>query len=392
MEREFVQEGMNKYVKYSGDGHETVSDRMFSYQNIPGFLPAEITWVNGEKQYIYDITGKISLENYLPGIDVEQVKKIMVQIFELPEQLGDYLLDINGALIDGEDLYVDPRTEELYAVYLPDESRYNMAAIARLIEFIMEKVNQQNQELMFFLYELHRLTIEGGTTCQILKMYMEEYQGEISKKNPEWQEKEGKMYQRKIQDEKRVERKMKQQKGEGNVFLLPGAFLFLGIAIPVVLWYCDWFSFPVSGGTDWVMTAGAFVFFMGVSGYGAWKTWPEQKRMDVKWDMDDTREVCLIPCQGKEEPIPISYFPFVVGSDRERADGILLTKGIGAMHAQFSMEGESIFVMDEESDYGTYYNDERMVPWQKRLLRDGDLLRFGQSEYVVEITEKPCAL
>ena len=41
MEKKLVEEGMKKYLKIQGNGDETMSDRMFSYQNIPGFLPVE---------------------------------------------------------------------------------------------------------------------------------------------------------------------------------------------------------------------------------------------------------------------------------------------------------------------------------------------------------------
>ena len=43
-------------------------------------------------------------------------------------------------------------------------------------------------------------------------------------------------------------------------------------------------------------------------------------------------------------------------------------------------------VVDEESENGTFCNGERLVPGQKKILRDGDILRFARLEYVVEIT------
>lgn len=386
MEKKLVEEGMKKYLKIQGNGDETMSDRMFSYQNIPGFLPVEITWVNGQKQYVYDLSGKVSLESYLSGVGVDQVKAILIQILDLPDHLGDYLLDTNGAVMEGEDIYIDPRTETVYTVYQPDTPYHGMAAIVRLLEFIMKRVNQQNQELMFLIYGLHRQAMEGGATCQILKSYIREYPRQETKKNKEpggpknlpgeaddvWQTEREREAENKVTD-----------------YWLPGLFLLAGLGIPIVLWYFGIFSLPVSGGTDWTMFAGAAAFFLGTAGYGAWKTWPEKGKTDVKWEADSGKTVCLIPCQGREEPVPITRYPFTVGEDRERADGVLAAREVNAIHARFVREGDTVFVMDEESDAGTYYNDERLVPWQKTPLKDGDLLRFGQGEYVVEITERP---
>ena len=174
MEKEHVEEGVEKYLKIQGNGDETMSYRMFSYQNIPGLLPVEITWINGQKQYVYDLSGKVPLESYLPGVGVEQVKAILIQILDLPDHLGDYLLATNGAVMEGEALYLDPRTETVYSVYQPDTPHHGMAAVVRLLECIMKRVKQQDQKLMFLIYDLHRQALEGGTTCQILKSYIRE--------------------------------------------------------------------------------------------------------------------------------------------------------------------------------------------------------------------------
>ena len=65
MKQEFVQEGMRTYLKIEGDDLENVGDKMFSYQTIPGFVPMEIEWVDEKKQYVYDVTGKLNLKQYL---------------------------------------------------------------------------------------------------------------------------------------------------------------------------------------------------------------------------------------------------------------------------------------------------------------------------------------
>ena len=389
MEKELVQEGMKSYLKIQGDGDETVSDRMFSYQNIPGFLPVEITWVNGQKQYVYDLSGKIPLESYLPGAGVNQLKAVLIQILELPDQLGDYLMDTNGAVMEGEEIYIDPRTETVYTVYQPDTPYHGMAAIVRLLEFIMKRVNQQNQQLMLLIYGLHRQAMEGGATCQILKSYIKEFQGQEVKRDLKTEPGTPKYLPEKGDDVWQADRKRKVEIRMAD-YWLPCLLLMAGMGIPIVLWFYGVFSLPVSGGTDWTMTAGAAAFFLGAAGYGAWKSWPEKGNADVKWEFDSGKMVCLISCQGIEEPIPVSRYPFTVGNDKERADGILAAREVNSIHARFLKEGETVFVMDEESDAGTYYNDERLVPWQKTPLKDGDLLRFGQGEYVVEITERPC--
>lgn len=380
MEKEIIQEALGTYLRLSGTGGETVGDRMFLYQNIPGFLSMEVTWINGQKYYVYDISGKITCEKYFSGrcFGMEDVRYICRQILDLPERLQTYLLDGNGAIIHPEYLYLDPRTREIAAVYYPASPHQGIQAMGRLLENIMERMNQKDQQLVFFVYGMHRLTKEEGTTRQGLKMYLEEKTDteiptDVYEQQYNEQGKREKMHQK-----KNVVRK--------ESYFLPVIFLLAGLLLAAALWYSGWFQQPLSSEIDWLKGVGATAFFLGVAGYGAWRTWPKGEQSTIWEDIEEPKKVCLIPCQGQEEPIPISHFPFFLGCEGERVDGVLEANGISSIHARILQEGNSVIVMDEESANGTFYNDERLSPWQKKRIQDGDLLRFARSEYVVEIT------
>lgn len=393
MEREIIQEGMRIYLKLAGDGVETVGDRMFYYQQISGFLPMEVAWVNGQKQYVYDISGKITLEKYCSerSFGLADMKHIFSQIIELPEKLDQYLLDGNGAVIQEEYLYIDMWTKEISAVFFPGSPFQGIPAIGGLLEFIMDKMKQEDKQLSSFIYGMHRLVKQAGTTRQQIRSYIQEY----DRQNDQWKETE---YEAEtsacLPEREDVVRKIPEKREVTDhsnklptAYLLPVVLLTVGLLIPVILWYCGCFTQPVSGETDWTMGVGAFIFFSGVTGYGAWKLWPKQ-RASIIWEKDrtDRQKVCLIPCQGQEGPLPISHFPFLLGNEEKRVDGVITADGVSGIHARILQEGEQIIVMDEESQSGTFYNDQKLAPWQKKRVQDGDLLRFGQGEYVVEIT------
>ena len=50
-------------------------------------------------------------------------------------------------------------------------------------------------------------------------------------------------------------------------------------------------------------------------------------------------------------------------------------------------EAGVVMVVDEESRQAVYHNERRLPAWHKTPLKDGDLLRIGGHEYVVEITQ-----
>lgn len=391
MEKEIMQQIVGNYMRLSGNGTETVADRMFMYQNIPGFLPMEVTWINGQKQYVYDISGKITCEKLFSdaAFSCSDVIHIIEQILELPEQLNQFLIDGRGVVIHESYLYYDVRTKKIFAVYYPDHPYQGMGAIGRFLEFLMEQEDRTDQQTMMFIYGLHRLTKEEATTGRQLREYMGE-QKEMDKESVQkGQLRTANEITRIVGKEKKGEQKKKSlfEKSLKNAYILPGILLLIGILLPVILWKNGYFASPVSGMTDWVMALGATLFFLAVTGYGAWRLWPDREE-NVRWEdeKESRQKVCLIPCQGREEPLPVSCLPFLLGSEQDRVDGVITAQGVSPIHARILQEGNSILLMDEESDSGTFYNDQRLAPWQKTVLQDGDLLRFGEGEYVVEIT------
>ena len=175
MKQEFVQEGMRTYLKIEGDDLENVGDKMFSYQTIPGFVPMEIEWVDEKKQYVYDVTGKLNLKQYLEkdGIGKHKVKKVMECLLSLPERLESYLLDGNDVRILPDCIFVDKHSEEVYGIYYPGNDCYGMTAYAAVAEFIIDHMNQKDTELAFFVYGLHKRFLEEGMTLVALREYMD---------------------------------------------------------------------------------------------------------------------------------------------------------------------------------------------------------------------------
>ncbi len=52
-------------------------------------------------------------------------------------------------------------------------------------------------------------------------------------------------------------------------------------------------------------------------------------------------------------------------------------KGVSRLHAIISQAGHTLMVTDLGSTNGTFLNEQRLVPNQPRILRDGDMIRLG---------------
>lgn len=386
MKQELIQDGTGNYLKVTGEAKENISDKIFSFQEIRGFLPLEIRWINGRKEYIYDISGRISLARYLSEtiFTETEIRNIFLQIFEMAERLEEYLLDSNDMVIHEDFLYIEKVTGQIAGIFSQGSQNGNIHAMGNLLEYIMEKMNQEDRELVFFIYGMHKLTKGAGCTRSVLKDYVKE-----KNERPPQQQKELVPEYEPFEESN----PLKEKKEAVHAYLIPGAVLAAGILIILILWRFGIFQKTLSGQTDWIKLAGTAVFFLAVSGYGAWRTMPDRRRITHREGMvsyeeeGNCKKVCLIPRKGKGEAIPVASFPYRLGRAEGKVNTVINDSGISQIHAQIFQEGGNIMVMDEESINGTYRNDERLVPWQKTLLRDGDLLRFAQSEYVVEITQ-----
>lgn len=383
MQKELIQDGMGNYMKITGVEMGVVPERIFACQDVIGFLPSEVRRVNGEKEYWYDTSGRISLASYLreSALTVENGKKILLQFFSLLDTVQEYLLDTNGVVCHEDYLYIQPGTLQLCGIYQPSIPHHGMKALTGLIETFIDEVGSGNEEVAFFLYELHRQSQISGMTLHQFRLILEE----TSAQTPNEAKQTEVLPERKRSREtsRAVKRPLETKKKE--IPLLPCLMLGMGGMIVIILWRMGMFCRPISGETDWVMGVGASAFFLGVAAYGAWRTWPKESCVDCV-DVNRRSSLCLIPCQGRDPMIFVNHFPFSLGQEKERVDGYIPSPGISRIHAQIIQEGDDMLLLDEESSNGTFFNEERMIPWQRKKLHDGDRIRLARTEYVVEIT------
>ena len=394
MNWEYVQEGTGNFLRILSDDRETFADEMFSYQDIQGFLPLEIRCINGKKEAFYDITGKIPLRIYLKEqkFTLSVIRDIFRQILDLEEELEEYLLEGCGLLVHPDYLYVEKGTQRIWGIYNGEHTDGDITAFGTLLEFVMEYMNQKDRELVFFIYGMHKLTKEAGCTRGDLRSYLMEREEtgilEIRENAGQMQsgtEKSGEIKTKRTRVHPREKNTIE------NIPVMSILLLVTGVVIPVILWQMGIFTMSLSGEINWGRCLGASAFFIVICGYGAWKLMPVK---GFKWqevfvrteEETDTNQLCLIPEQSGDNLIPVRHFPFLIGKDDSQNDVRLEGSGVSRVHLQIVQEAGELYAIDQESAGGTYHNGNRMVPWERENLRDGDFLTIGSHEYVVEIT------
>ncbi len=77
--------------------------------------------------------------------------------------------------------------------------------------------------------------------------------------------------------------------------------------------------------------------------------------------------------------------PFYIGKDDEKNDAIISDRVVSRMHAKIVVEQGKAYIIDQESTNGTFLNGKQLVPWERCLLRQGDVIGFAFISYRTEL-------
>lgn len=394
IEWERIDDGKGNYLKLmQQEGDYSFADKIFSYEEITGFLPMEIRRIHGKKEAYYNVTGKISLARYLAEKDFNRTDlgELLMQILSLQDVLEEYLLEGNDLLIHEDFLYWDRVTKKVEGIYYAGSCGGSIRAYGHLLEVVMEHMDQKNRELVFFVYGLHKQTMDPDCVRQTIRNFIKEETG-LQNRIAEMQDLKEQDLKLTADKERVMQRDSKNKKkaGEGRYAALIVAG---GIVCFLFLWRTGAFTDPVGGGIQRVRFAAALAFFIIVCGYAAWRLYPQKIRkkdggggIQIHREKDVGLQVCLIPEKSGEKLIPVDHSPFYIGKNAGKADAVLEEGGVSDLHLRIFQENGSVYAVDHESAQGTLHNGTRMVPWQNRELQDGDYLTIGTHEFVVEVT------
>jgi len=135
------------------------------YNDIDILVPFHTVSINNEMQVWYDITGLVSLKDYLmqQGITLELIRKVLVYLKIAIDETERYLIDVNHLIIDANTIFVVKNNSEwkLMLIYYPDnEAETNLD---RLTEFLMENAEDKLMDTCIRLYDesLNGVGIDG---------------------------------------------------------------------------------------------------------------------------------------------------------------------------------------------------------------------------------------
>ncbi|MGN0256207.1 MAG: DUF6382 domain-containing protein [Chordicoccus sp.] len=133
---------------------------------IPGLLPMAEEHIDNETCYSYDVTSVQPFDVFcrMKRIGKNDLKKMLVSLVTSLGALDDYLLDADHLLLDPDYLYIDGVAEELRIPYVPCRSRDIRESLRELMEYLLLRVDHEDQECVVFasriLHELKEANTE----------------------------------------------------------------------------------------------------------------------------------------------------------------------------------------------------------------------------------------
>lgn len=146
--------------------------KMFQYNHIKAFLPMEITSMNNIITYRYGIMDYESLTKhfYNTMFNIEDIKHVFLAIAKAGQAATEYLLSPDAILLEPEYIFV--KDEEFLFCYYPGNEQTFNRGIRQLMEYILERLNHDNQENVLMAYGLYQKILKNNFTMEML---MEEF-------------------------------------------------------------------------------------------------------------------------------------------------------------------------------------------------------------------------
>ena len=420
------------FMKIAAGIHMGLDEKLMLKKKLPGLLPVEKVYVDGDGQYWYNISGKQSLDTYcrVKEIGMEFIEKLIISICSEMEILEWNLMQTSCLMLDPELIFITSSNHEIIFTVYPGTRGTVEAEFQQLMEYLLTKIDHKDAHAVRAAYGIDEKTLrEGDSIREIreeilhsrqeqlqemqaanameadrhsLKMYqkredkgnkrsVEEEPHDIrsqeekrwskpGRRQPdleksEWKEK-GAQEQKNGRTKKRSIRKEKSSSGINGIRKLKTFLVELGILEPETE---EMVQKPVEEKRKPRKKQETEVVY------------PEEEML-MNPEPQYRPTVCLNSAQAIPKGMLLyqgrgAYDDICVTDPITRigygpdADAKIPSDTISQMHARIDHEEEAYYIEDLNSTNGTYVNGEALAYKERRKLKSNDIIRFAEVKY-----------
>ena len=162
------------YVRIAGDDRDRISDGMLTGGCIDGICPVSIEKVNGHREYVYDVSGYVSLIDYMEetGVNKRKWMCILRKLCDLISETEKHLLDGEHLVLEPECIYVRRDEPEVMGIYIAEYKKDLRESVMNLMEKAL-KCPEVDRDTSEFIYRLHGLSAKKKLTKKDLIVFLD---------------------------------------------------------------------------------------------------------------------------------------------------------------------------------------------------------------------------
>lgn len=351
--------------------------KMFEYNDIKGFLPIMVSRVNNNVQFHYKIMNYDNLTKafYNKTFDIDEIKSIFQAITAIGQYASEYLLNTDSILLNPEYIYM--RNKEYLFCYLPMRNQSFHKGVRELMEYILERLDHENQKNVMLAYGLYQKVLKHNFTMEML---MDEF---FKESEQQMEENVVTIDFGHVNGEKIKPTIKESDYKESRNYQLSDIE-----ALEAELNYVENEQIAPKGtkqdakekfNLHHFFEKKKTIFFNNKSGKKE-DILKKQNRKLILAEKSPYGSTQLLTGkslvnQSGGSDILLINFPIEIGS------GIIDNQAVSRRHALVTLECGNYYVEDQGSTNGTFINGSRISPYESVLIKEGDIVSFANEKF-----------
>ena len=390
--------GEKKFLMYRVDDAsqmDHVEVEMLKNNDIKGLLPFSSAQNNDEIKFMYEMTNKMKLSQFLGGlVRWEELYPAVQGIVAAIMDCEQYMLNEGHFVLETENIFIDLSSRKIELMFLPVENE--LLAQITWKDFLITLLHNINYDMKDDIGKLE--TLQSYLADE--KITIKEYAEKIEKietlglaRNKDVK-KENRQSERPVREVKREEKPNviynvpdpnseissdvmkteKEEKKEGIIGLFSKK---KKKEKKQGKKQADSFAFEIPGQKKSVDVS---------------KKKEKEAVQEIGETLlaDDSEASLFMPYlidKKTNGQIPINKKDFKIGREEKYVDYVTSEPTVGRLHASIVLDeqGKIVFVRDANSKNGTFVNGEKIQSNINVQIKDGDVIRFGRDEYMLQL-------
>lgn len=384
METEFVRSMHANYERIRLE--EQPEDKKYQYcilsrGGVKGLLDCSLRYMDGQAYLYYDISSRQSVSQLYQKKNIKRkwVKDFLWSMEMIQKELDRYLLDSNDILWFPEQIFQDLEENSFAFLYIPyyqDDSGF-----LSLLEYLVEHIDYEDELLVECVYKMYEQCEKMG------EVYLQEQIFEDAK-ILERQEKTG--GERVIQPLEHIVEKRLEKATEGNlqdagqeILDRPGKKEAIGQPKALKRGILSLWDSKKKKERDELEDYRQNMLAK-MDGYAVAEDSPyelEEYGKTIYMEETSSGEAKNYRLYAKDGRIvmQLGEEPCTIGKKKGEVDLVLEDFSVSRIHARIFMEEGERYLEDLNSTNGTYKNELRLQPYEKRKLEEADEIRIGKT-------------